>query len=96
MKIETQNYLTVPQAMVAVECSRRALYRAMKRAAEEGNVVTEEVLGRRLILRSAIPVIKKHYFPFGSEQRSEMAKQWGSRGGTAKAANRRKSRRQSS
>ena len=96
MKIETQDFLTVAQAMAVVDCSRRALYRAIKRAADEGAVVTQEVLGRRLILRSAIPVIKKHYYPFGSDKRSEMAKQWGAKGGSTKAANRRKSRRQSS
>lgn len=89
MKIETKNYLTVPQAMAAVDCSRRALYRAMKRAVEDGNVITQEVLGRKMILRSAIPVIAQYYFPFGSDRRSEMAKEWGGRGGTAKAANRR-------
>ena len=96
MKIETQDYLTVPQAMAAVDCSRRALYRAIKRATDEGNVVTQEVLGKRFVLRSAVPILSKYYFPFGSDQRSEWAKKWGSQGGTAKAANRRKSRRQSS
>lgn len=93
MKIETKDYLTVPQAMAAVNCSRRALYRAMKRAVEDGNVITQEVLGRRLILRSAVPVIEKYYFPFGSDRRSEMAREWGSQGGSTKAANRRKASR---
>lgn len=93
MKIETKDYMTVPQAMAAVNCSRRALYRAMKRAVEDGNVITQEVLGRRLILRSAVPVISKYYFPFGSDRRSEMAKEWGSQGGSTKAANRRKASR---
>lgn len=90
MKIETQDYMTVPQAMAAVDCSRRALYRAIKRASEEGNVVTQEVLGKRFILRSAVPILAKYYFPFGSDQRSEMAKKWGAQGGSTKAANRRK------
>ena len=97
MKIETNDYMTVPEAMAAVDCSRRSLYRAMQRAVEAGATVYATVLGRRVILRSALPAIKANYFPFGSDERSAMAKVWGATGGATKAANRLKqSRRRSS
>ena len=83
----------VAQSIAEQLQNRVAFRRAMKRAVEDGNVITQEVLGRRLILRSAVPVIAKYYFPFGSDRRSEMAKEWGSQGGSTKAANRRKASR---
>lgn len=90
MKIETKDFLTVPEAMAAVGCSRRALYRALDRATEAGVSTTQEVLGRRLILRAAVPAIKAHYYPAGSDKRSKAAKVWGAAGGATKAANRRR------
>lgn len=97
MKIDTNDFLTPEQAMAEIGCSRRALYRAMKRAVEDGNVIKATLLGREFITRAAVPVIAKYYFPWGSEERSAAAKAWGQKGGLTKAANRvKQSRKRSS
>lgn len=87
MKIDTSNYLTPAEVMESLGCSRRGVYRAVTRARAAGHVVTEEVFGKTLILRSALPVLKQNYFPYYSESHQSMVKEWGSRGGTAKAKN---------
>lgn len=89
------DYLTLMQAAAAIGTSnRRSIYRAIERAERAGHVVTAVVLGRRVVPKSAVPILKEHYFPYYSEQHQKMVKQWGSRGGTAKARNREKATRQ--
>lgn len=87
MKLDTANYLTIAEAQAALGCSPRGVYRAITRARAAGNVVTEEVFGRTLVIRSALDTLKKFYFPYYSEAHQAMVKQWGSKGGTAKARN---------
>lgn len=93
MKIDTDKHLTVAQATKALGMSRRALYRAMDRAEEEGVIVSVSILSRRLILRDKLDAIKARYFPFGSQRRHEMQVRWGRVGGLTKKANERRRKR---
>ena len=85
MKIDLTRYMTVEEAMAAIGCARRSLYRAMERAGMEN--VSEEVLGRRLILRDKIEVIRQRWYPYYSEQHQKMVKIWGAAGGKQKKLN---------
>lgn len=87
MRIETNNYLTAADVMQELGCARRGVYRAIARAKAAGHEVTENVLGRTLVKRSSLAVLKKFYFPYYSEAHQAMVKKWGSKGGTAKARN---------
>lgn len=87
MKIDLAKYMTVEEAMAAIGCARRSLYRAMERAGVEN--VSEEVLGRRLILRDKIEVIRQRWYPYYSEQHQRMVKIWGAAGGKQKKINER-------
>jgi hypothetical protein len=90
MKIEINDFLTIEQAAKAVGCNRRALYRAMKRAAEAGLPTTVTILGKTVVPRAAVAGIKSHYFPYYSENHQKMVKVWGAAGGTQKGINSRK------
>lgn len=90
MKIDTQKYLTVSEAMEELCCSRRSLYRAMDRVGKD--TVSEEFFSRRLILRSKLGLLRDHFYAYYSDAHQKMVKEWGSRGGTAKAENLRKAR----
>ena len=87
MKIETDDYLTVEDAMTALGCSKRGVYRSAARAVESGHDVFAELFGIRLIRRAAIAAMKKHYYPYYSKAHQARVKEWGSKGGTAKAKN---------
>lgn len=87
MKIETNNYLTVAEAMEELGCPRRAVYRAIARAKLAGHDVTETVLGREMIVRKMLPTLKRFYFPYYSEAHQAMVKEWGRKGGSTKAKN---------
>ncbi len=87
MKIETDDYLTVEDAMAALGCSKRGVYRSAARAVESGHDVFAELFGIRLIRRAAIAAMKKHYYPYYSKAHQARVKEWGSKGGTAKARN---------
>ena len=87
MKIETDDYLTVEDAMAALGCSKRGVYRSAARAVESGHDVFAELFGIRLIMRSAIAAMKKHYYPYYSKAHQARVKEWGSKGGSAKAKN---------
>jgi hypothetical protein len=90
MKIDTDDYLTFEEAMAAVGCSPRSIYRAINAAEGEGIQVTTVLFGKRLVLRKMLDAIRARYFPFGSGRRSEMALECGRLGGLTKAANRRR------
>jgi hypothetical protein len=83
--IDLSKYMTVDEAMAAIGCARRSLYRAMDRAGVEN--VSAEVLGRRLILRNKLEVLRASYFPYYSEQHQKMVKVWGAAGGKQKKLN---------
>jgi hypothetical protein len=83
--INPKDFLTPDEAYKIIGCSRRAFYRAVKRVGADA--VTVRMFGRRLFRRDKLPLIKEHYFPFGSERRHELAVAAGHAGGTAKAKN---------
>ena len=87
MKIELDDYLTIEQAAEAVGCNKRALYRAIKRAAEAGLPTTVTILGASVVPKTALAGIKEFYFPYYSDQHQKMVKVWGARGGTQKGVN---------
>lgn len=90
MRIDTDQYLTINEAAKTLGMPRRTLYRAIERAREAGQETVVEVLGRPCISRKSLPVISAHYYPWNSPEHHRMARQWGAKGGTQKAANRRK------
>jgi len=87
-KIDTTQFMTIDEAVEAVGCNRRALYRAMNRAGFD--TVTTLLFGKRLVMRDKLDAIKANYFPYYSEAHQAMVKTWGASGGAAKAANRKK------
>lgn len=94
MKIDPTQYLTIAEAAEAIGApGRRAVYRAINRAKEDGEETTASLFGKTLVKREAIETLKAYYFPFGSEQRHELAVYYGSLGGTKKQQNWRKANR---
>ena len=86
--IDIKEYLTIQQAMKALGCPRRTLSRAVQRAETAGKKIVDEILGRPVIHKSKIAVLKEYYFPYGSPAHQKMVKKWGSAGGTQKRINR--------
>jgi len=85
--------MTFPEAAAAIGApNRRAVYRAVERAEADGEQVTVKAFGKTLIKKSAVEVLKHYYFPFGSDQRHELAVYCGHLGGSAKRDNDLKSR----
>lgn len=89
MKIELNDYLTVDQAGEAIGSNRRAVYRAIKRAQAAGREVAVTILGKTLVPKSKIGVLKDFYFPYYSEAHQRMVKQWGAKGGAASGVTKR-------
>jgi len=90
MKIDTETHLTIEQAMAAIGCTRRSLYRAIDRAKADGIETTVSIYSRRLVLRNRLDALKARYFPFGSQRRHEMHVIFGGIGGKKKAKNARR------
>lgn len=86
--IDPSEYLTIQQTMDALGCPRRTLARAILRAETAGKKVVSEILGRTVIHKSKIAVLKDYYYPYGSPAHQKMVKKWGSAGGTQKRINR--------
>lgn len=84
--MNTDDYMTAPEAIEALGCSPRALTRAAERAERAGYVVRERVLGRSVYLRAALPRLREHYYPYGSENHKRMLLVWGEAGGKARWA----------
>lgn len=87
MKIDTNDYLTAPQAAKAMGANTRAIYRASARAIADGHETFVTILGRSLLPKAKLAVLQRYYFPNGSDRRAAMAEQWGRRGGEAKRDN---------
>jgi hypothetical protein len=85
--VDVNDYLTIPAAMKALGCPRRTLARVISRAEESGKKVTEEILGRVVIHKSKIAVLKQFYYPYNSEAHQKMVKKWGAAGGRQKGIN---------
>ncbi len=88
MKIDTENYLTATQAAEALGASKRAVYRAMARATDDGQETFVTIFGRSLLPRDRLDVLKAYYYPCYSEAHQAKVKEWGAAGGATKAANR--------
>jgi hypothetical protein len=85
---KVSDLMTFPEAAAALGApNRRSVYRAVERAEADGEQVTVKAFGKKLVKRSAIEVLKHYYFPFGSEQRHELAVYCGQLGGAAKRDN---------
>lgn len=82
-KINLGDYMTVAEARDAIGASQRGIWRAISRAGRDK--VCIRFLDRTLVRKSALEVLKQHYYPYGSEAHQGMVKEWGRRGGTAKA-----------
>ena len=89
MKIEVADYLTLAQVGEHLGSNLRAATRAIARCEAEGLVVKEIILGRKVVHRSKLPIIKDHYFPYYSDAHQKMVEKWGAMGGAAKARNNR-------
>ncbi len=87
-KIDISQLMTFPEAAAAIGApNRRAVYRAVARAEADGEDVTVRAFGKTLIKKSAVKILTHYYFPFGSEQRHELAVHCGHLGGSAKRDN---------
>jgi hypothetical protein len=83
-KINLGDYMTVAEAREALGASQRGIWRAISRAGRDK--VCIRFLDRTLVKKSALAVLKEHYYPYYSEAHQSKVKEWGSRGGKAKAA----------
>lgn len=88
MKIDTENYLTAAQAAEELGACKRAVYRAMARATEDGKETFVKIFGRSLLPRSRLAVLKAYYYPPYSEAHQAKVKEWGASGGSTKRDNR--------
>jgi hypothetical protein len=82
-KINLGDYMTVAEARDAIGASPRGIWRAISRAGRDK--VCIRFLDRTLVRRSALEVLKQHFYPYGSDAHQGMVREWGRRGGTAKA-----------
>jgi hypothetical protein len=82
MKIDTDKMLTIDEAAEAIGApNKRPVYRALKRAADAGRVLSISLYGRTLVPVANVEELKEHYFPYYSEQHQRMVKKWGAAGG---------------
>jgi hypothetical protein len=88
VKIETNDYLTAHQVALMMNCNRRAVFRAAKRARQAGEETTVTILGRRLFTQGCVEILKKYYFPYYSDAHQDNVRKWGAMGGLKKAQNR--------
>lgn len=93
MKIDTDKLLTVEQAGERIGANKRAVYRALKRAAEAGKQITVELYGRTLIPVENVKVLEEFYFPYYSDAHQRMVKKWGASGGHTRWAKARAAKR---
>lgn len=98
MKIDTDKLLTIDQAAEALGApNKRPVYRALKRAADAGRVLSVTLFGKTLVPVANVEELKQFYFPYYSESHQRMVKKWGAAGGRASGVTKRlrKSREQS-
>jgi hypothetical protein len=90
MKFDTDKLLTIDEAAEAIGApNKRPVYRALKRAAEAGRVLSVSLFGRTLVPVANVEELKEHYFPYYSEQHQRMVKKWGASGGRASGVTKR-------
>jgi hypothetical protein len=98
MKIDTDQMLTIGEAAEALGApNKRPVYRALKRAAEAGKVLSVTLFGKTLVPLANVEKLKEYYYPYFSEAHQRMVRKWGAAGGTASGITKRlrKSRGQS-
>jgi hypothetical protein len=82
MKIDTDQMLTIEQAAAAIGApNKRPVYRALKRAAEAGRVLSVGLFGRTLVPVANIKELKEYYYPYYSDSHQRAVKKWGAAGG---------------
>lgn len=90
MKIDTDKMLTIEEAAEAIGApNKRPVYRALKRAAEAGRMLSVSVFGKTLVPVANVKELKEFYYPYYSEQHRRMVKKWGAAGGTASGVTKR-------
>jgi hypothetical protein len=90
MKIDTDKMLTIKQAAEAIGApNKRPVYRALKRAAEAGKVLSVAIFGKTLVPQANIKALQEYYYPHYSEQHQRMVKKWGAAGGAASGVTKR-------
>ncbi len=90
MKIDTDKMLTIEQAAEAIGApNKRPVYRALKRAAEAGKVLSVTLFGKTLVPQGNIKSLQEFYYPYYSEQHQRMVKKWGAAGGAASGVTKR-------
>lgn len=87
MQIDLNDYMTLAEVAEALGTNPVGACRAVARCRKEGLTVQATVLGRRMVLRSMLEVIRDHYYPYGSPAHKRMGRVWGHRGGTQKQIN---------
>ncbi len=98
MKIDTDKMLTIGEAAEALGApNKRPVYRALKRAADAGKVLSVTLFGKTLVPLANIKELKDYYYPYYSEAHQRMVRKWGAAGGAASGVTKRarKSRGQS-
>lgn len=90
MKINLNDYLTIDEAGEVIGGNRRAVYRAIKRARAAGREVCVTILGKMLVPKVKVGVLKDFYYPYYSEAHQRMVKQWGAAGGRQAGVTKRK------
>jgi hypothetical protein len=82
MRIDTDKLLTIEEAAEAIGApNKRPVYRALKRAADAGRVLSISIYGRTLVPVANVEELKEYYYPYFSESHQRMVKKWGAAGG---------------
>ena len=90
MKIDTDQMLTIEQAAEAIGApNKRPVYRALKRAADAGRVLSIRLYGRTLVPLKNVEELKEYYFPYYSDSHQRMVRKWGAAGGRKSGATKR-------
>lgn len=90
-KINLSDYLTRAEAQAELGCTTRTFWRIVDRIGKDK--VCTIVLGRTLVRKDALPLLRQHYYTPYSEAHQKMVKVWGATGGHTKAENARAAKR---
>lgn len=83
--IDLKNYLTVNEAAEAMGASLSGFWRAIRRIGRDK--VCIEFLSRTLVRKDRLHLLKENFYPYYSDAHQAKVKEWGAKGGHAKAAN---------
>jgi hypothetical protein len=84
-KVDLNDYLTRAEAQEQLGCTTRTFWRIVDRIGKDK--VCKIVLGRTLIKKDSLPLLKQYFYAPYSDAHQRMVKAWGASGGKAKAAN---------